>query len=1066
MLTCYLHRWFHCVLAIILLIATLAPSVQGQVNIPQATPTPLATLATPLVEPTLVTQVASEEVLTAQVEALLTHMSPADRVGQLFIISFEGADTGPDSDIADLIYTYRIGGVVLSPQRNNFSNAKGIETPRQVATLVNQLQGLTYGRVLASETALAPAAQSAAPGSPLVVGNQEEIEPPNIPLFIAIEQLGDDLPATALRRGFTPLPSQMALGATWNLDLVRKVGQIVGRELQAVGVNLLLGPNLDVFDQPRTDSVGALGLHSFGGNPYWVSQMGRAYIAGVHDGGGGRVATIARHFPGQGNIDRLPQQEIATVQQSIEELRQTAFVPFRDVTRQTSLILQKNGDLFSTDGLMTSYMRYSALFGNTSPISLGPELSAALEQEGFADWHNNGGLLVSNAIGVPAIRRYYDPTLLDFPYLRIALDIFSAGHDLIYLDQLSSDGDWPTERRIIQEIIEFFHERYNDFPDFATQVDNAVRRTLRLKLRLYGESYVAAAQLAANNPSTPTVPITVTQPLTAPLLITAPTIPISRVLTSADALTLLGEAERIEATAVVGQTARESLTILYPDAQSLATLLPAAPKAEDRLLIFSDSRLLSECLECTAEAALGPDAIAGIIDQLYGSAATGQIPAERVASYTFSELDELLRSQTAPTEGDATATPVAPPIITTTNTAPAIVSETSTILDTGELITPTAETLDKLTKLENLIDESNWILFAMLDVDRQTAPASDVVKRFLGQRSEQLENKRVAVFALNAPYFLDATEISKLTVYYGVYSKSRPFLENAVRALFRSYTPTGSPPVSVPGTQFASLAERLQPNPVRAIPLRIMIGESELVIQPEADTKPVVHVGDVLRLRAGPILDLNGRPVPNGVIVSFNLIYEGETLALNIEPALTRNGVATREVTLDRTGSLLVAANAGNASTGEPIALDVQATGTGSLPITPTLALTVPAPLVAENNSPAPGPTPALESDLPALPPGERVNLITLVIALFTILITLSLLLIAQVQILPRQVLVHNMLWATIFGLVAYILYGLGFIPGVMLLQQRLDVLGPAVVVFIAMLLPLLWLQLRTEQLQ
>jgi hypothetical protein len=58
------------------------------------------------------------------------------------------------------------------------------------------------------------------------------------------------------------------------------------------------------------------------------------------------------------------------------------------------------------------------------------------------------------------------------------------------------------------------------------------------------------------------------------------------------------------------------------------------------------------------------------------------------------------------------------------------------------------------------------------------------------------------------------------------------------------------------------------------------------------------------------------------------------------------------------------------------------------------------------------------------------------------------------------------MLWATAFGLAAYILYALGLVPGVGILRERLNELGPAVVVFIAMLVPLLWLQLRTEQSQ
>ena len=45
--------------------------------------------------------------------------------------------------------------------------------------------------------------------------------------------------------------------------------------------------------------------------------------------------------------------------------------------------------------------------------------------------------------------------------------------------------------------------------------------------------------------------------------------------------------------------------------------------------------------------------------------------------------------------------------------------------------------------------------------------------------------------AFDAPYYLDTTEISKLTAYFGVYSTTAPFLETAVRALFREFSPVG-----------------------------------------------------------------------------------------------------------------------------------------------------------------------------------------------------------------------------------------------------------------------------------
>ncbi len=91
-------------------------------------------------------------------------------------------------------------------------------------------------------------------------------------------------------------------------------------------------------------------------------------------------------------------------------------------------------------------------------------------------------------------------------------------------------------------------------------------------------------------------------------------------------------------------------------------------------------------------------------------------------------------------------------------------------------------------------------------------------------------------------------------------------------------------------------------------------------------------------------------------------------------------------------------------------------------------------------------------------------TLISLIVALLTMMATISLLLIVQVRVLPRQTLVHSMLWAVNCGLGAYILYGLGLLPGGNWLQGSLRVWGTGLVVFIGMLLPLVWLQLRMTE--
>lgn len=1086
---------------------TTAPptdDLRGEQQQGTATAQAQSTPAPPALTPTLTTAEVAEQAVDRWIEDILAQMSPEERVGQLFITTVAGnlvdggstvsttntlslttvltASHPPPSpagsaaaDIVTLVRDYHIGGIILMPNKGNFVNAKRTNTPRQLANLSNQLQALAYRYQLPPNNALPARGTRAAVNALLAQSIRlpftSTTEGPAIPLLIGIEQLGDSYPDTSLRRAFTPLPSQMALGATWNPSLVEAIGQIVGKELSAVGINLLLGPTLDVVDQPRTDVVGALGIQSFGGDPYWVSRLGSAYISGVHQGSNQRVATIARHFPGQGDIDRLPNQEVATVQKSQTELRSTALPPFLAVTRQNSPLLMMNGNPTAVDGLMTSHMRFSAFQGSGTgripPFSMMPDLGMRLSQEGLGAWQQQGGLLMTNALGVPAIRRYYEMPGQDFSYRRIALEAFTAGHDLIYLAQLSDTNDWADEMAHISDVIYFFRERYNNEndSDFRRRVDDAVRRILRLKYGLYATASTPEAVGA--------LPLAGAATALAPL---------EKVLINANHLTIFqdGSEHRLQSTATIAQVARESISLLHPDLADLAEVLPAAPQADDRILIFSDSRLFQECHECTVETMLGPEEIKSIITHLYGSdpGATGQIASEQVVGRSFAELAELLEEQAIKAGTPPTVTT---PVTNTPTAATTPVSPLTNTPTTGVVATPisseetdsnsgaTAQPLRATARLQQQIDESNWIIFAMLNIDPATTAGSQVVKQFLNEQEQQLEDKRIIVLALNAPYFLDATEISKLTAYFGVYSKTQPFLESAVRAIFRGYTPTGAPPVSVPGTRFSTLEERLQPDPAQPLALTILREGEVLPLESGTDVAAAtVEAGAVLQLQLTQILDRNGHPVPDNLAVSFIATYADSATTLPIETAFTRNGNAQSELVVEQPGRLQLSARVGDAATLNPLTLKVQGGVTAMTQATDNTPATTVA--VQQTTTPS-GTTPlSLESAAPTgaslIPtPANQpwANWITLTIALLTILVTLSLLLILQIRIMPRSMLVHNMLWATICGLSAYILFGLGLLPGAGFLRSTLQFWSSAVVVFIGMLLPLLWLQLRAE---
>ena len=64
----------------------------------------------------------SDERIDALADSILQRLSVEQLVGQLFLVTFQGNDTGPDGDIARLIQDRHVGGVVLMSGNGNFRN--------------------------------------------------------------------------------------------------------------------------------------------------------------------------------------------------------------------------------------------------------------------------------------------------------------------------------------------------------------------------------------------------------------------------------------------------------------------------------------------------------------------------------------------------------------------------------------------------------------------------------------------------------------------------------------------------------------------------------------------------------------------------------------------------------------------------------------------------------------------------------------------------------------------------------------------------------------------------------
>jgi beta-N-acetylhexosaminidase len=212
---------------------------------------------------------------------LLQRMTPQEKVGQLFVLHFDGTSVGPMLD--QLLKECHPGGLILF--------GPNIASQSQLRQLIQQSQ--TFAR-------------QASPG---------------IPLLIAIDQEG--WPVVRLDGIATTFPSQMAIAATGDLDMARQAGYATGQELQALGVNMNLAPVLDVNTNPDNPVIG---LRSFGSDPALVAQFGVAMAQGLQESG---LLATGKHFPGHGSTWQDSHLVLPRIDKSLAELHAVELKPFQ-----------------------------------------------------------------------------------------------------------------------------------------------------------------------------------------------------------------------------------------------------------------------------------------------------------------------------------------------------------------------------------------------------------------------------------------------------------------------------------------------------------------------------------------------------------------------------------------------------------------------------------------------------------------------------------------------------------------------------------------------------------------
>ena len=129
------------------------------------------------------------------------------------------------------------------------------------------------------------------------------------------------------------LPVGIALGASWNIDLIEKVGGLLADEAKTKGANAVLGPTINI----HRSTLSGRNFECFAEDPHLSSQMTVAYIKGLQAKG---IGACPKHF-----VCNDSEFERYTMNSVVDEraLREIYLAPFKAAVQEAKTWMLMSG---------------------------------------------------------------------------------------------------------------------------------------------------------------------------------------------------------------------------------------------------------------------------------------------------------------------------------------------------------------------------------------------------------------------------------------------------------------------------------------------------------------------------------------------------------------------------------------------------------------------------------------------------------------------------------------------------------------------------------------------------
>ena len=293
----------------------------------------------------------------------VSHMSLDEKLGQLFMVqAITQYDSANTADTLYMLNQLHAGGIIMyAIQMNTFNQTKG------------DIQNMQ--------------------------------DHASIPLIVSADEEGGEV--ERVQNIFGDRPGAMQTYQTGNVDNATKLGDGVAHDLQQVGINADLAPDVDVLQ--ANNASGYMDTRTFGTTPQSVITYGGAYLRAVQ--GSGEIGCL-KHYPGLGAATTDAHYSLPVINSSKDTIYSTDLAPYQS-------LLSSSDPLNNPGMIMTTDLMMPALDPNL-PAELSPTIITGILRNQL----HYDGVVITDALWMDGIAQKWN-------LVQASIMSLNAGDDML-----------------------------------------------------------------------------------------------------------------------------------------------------------------------------------------------------------------------------------------------------------------------------------------------------------------------------------------------------------------------------------------------------------------------------------------------------------------------------------------------------------------------------------------------------------------------------------------------------------------------------------------------------------